>query len=168
MTAHAYDLVSDAFGSVAGQSSNAAYALRMTGGLPIAGPAANDMYQMDAGFWTPVSSGVSAVEPEVGPLALPRQTALHHSYPNPFGASPTQVSFQIASDTGAESAARIDVFDITGRRVTTLVDANLAPGHYRASWDGRNDQGAPVGNGVYFARLTTPTYSKSIRIVASR
>ena len=46
----------------------------------------------------------------------------------------------------------VDVFDIAGRRVRQLVDGSLAPGEHRLSWDGRGEDGAPVGAGVFFVR----------------
>ena len=49
--------------------------------------------------------------------------------------------------------AVLNVFDASGRRVRQLVDEVFEPGAYRATWDGRNDQGHPMASGVYFFRL---------------
>ena len=47
------------------------------------------------------------------------------------------------------------VYAANGRLVRTLVDQDAAPGEFRATWDGRDDGGASVARGVYFARYTT-------------
>jgi len=81
-----------------------------------------------------------------------RATALMQNFPNPFAAT-TTVAFTVGGQ-GAASAVRIDVFDAKGRLVRKLLDAELTPGPYAVSWDGRDDSGAPCSGGVYFYRLT--------------
>jgi flagellar hook assembly protein FlgD len=49
----------------------------------------------------------------------------------------------------------LKVYDITGRLVRTLVDANKESGNHMAVWDGRDDRGEKITNGVYFYRLNT-------------
>ena len=53
------------------------------------------------------------------------------------------------------AAARVSlkVYDLQGRMVRTLVEQDAAPGTFRAQWDGRDDGGARMARGVYFARL---------------
>jgi flagellar hook assembly protein FlgD len=46
------------------------------------------------------------------------------------------------------------VFSIRGALVRTLVQKELPSGRYRTQWDGRDEQGRPVGSGVYIYRLT--------------
>lgn len=53
------------------------------------------------------------------------------------------------------SNARLDVFDLAGRKVITLVDGNLTAGQHEIYWNGRDQKGATVSNGVYFISLTT-------------
>jgi len=79
----------------------------------------------------------------------PRSYALSQNYPNPFNPV-TAISYQLPF----ESAVRVTVFDVSGRKVRTLVDSpSLKPGYYVAVWDGRNDAGKPVASGVYFYRM---------------
>jgi len=49
----------------------------------------------------------------------------------------------------------ISIFDVSGRRIATLVDGNGAPGIYRSTWDGRNENGQRVASGIYFCRMVT-------------
>jgi hypothetical protein len=60
---------------------------------------------------------------------------------------------------------RLELFDVSGRRVQTLIDGVLAPGPHVASWNGQNQRGDRVGNGVYFVRLTTPSKLFHARVV---
>jgi FG-GAP-like repeat/FlgD Ig-like domain len=46
----------------------------------------------------------------------------------------------------------IEVFDIAGRRVRQLADRTFAPGEHHLSWDGRDEEGSPIGAGVFFVR----------------
>ena len=48
---------------------------------------------------------------------------------------------------------RLELFDILGQRITTLVHAPLSGGPHAASWNGRDDYGRAVSSGVYFYRL---------------
>lgn len=73
---------------------------------------------------------------------------LDQNYPNPFNPS-TNLGFEI-SDFGF---VRMEVFDITGRKITTLVNKELPPGDYEVQWDGRNDAGKEVSSGLYIYRL---------------
>ncbi len=73
--------------------------------------------------------------------------------PNPFHHA-TAISYTVAGAGEAPRPVRLDVFDVQGRRVRTLVDDPQAPGSYTTPWDARNDQGRQVEAGVYFYRLT--------------
>jgi flagellar hook assembly protein FlgD len=46
------------------------------------------------------------------------------------------------------------VFDLTGRRVHTIAEGGYPAGGFRLAWDGRGDDGAPVGSGLYYVRLS--------------
>lgn len=69
--------------------------------------------------------------------------------PNPFNAS-TKISIAIEKD----AMTKLDVFDVLGRRVTTLCSSQLSAGEHEFVWSGRSDDGRELPSGVYFARLT--------------
>jgi hypothetical protein len=79
---------------------------------------------------------------------VPGATLLRAAAPNPFTAA-TAFRFDLASG----GAAALRVYAASGRLVRTVVLAPLPAGRFRSSWDGRDDRGAPVPSGVYFARL---------------
>jgi hypothetical protein len=81
----------------------------------------------------------------------PRATVLLAPSPNPLNSS-SLLRFALAN--GGETS--LDIFDMAGRRVATLVHADLVPGNYSVRWDGRASGGEPLGAGLYFARLTAP------------
>jgi hypothetical protein len=91
-----------------------------------------------------VSSAVS-VEP-----ALPAVTRLYAPRPNPL-TSGGALRFDLAGRT----RARLEIFDLSGRRVALLADRELAPGRYDLPWDGHSETGVALGSGLYFVRLTT-------------
>jgi len=90
----------------------------------------------------------------------PARFALGEGHPNPFSVS-TRVLYQIA-ESGSVS---LSVYDATGRLVRTLVDENLPAGVYSATWNGRDSEGAPVPNGVYFYRLTSGGHNLTTKTV---
>jgi len=65
------------------------------------------------------------------------------------------------------SASRVTLrlYDVQGRAVRTLVDQDAAPGSFVARWDGRSDDGARMGRGVYFARLTAGNQTVEKKVV---
>ncbi len=76
--------------------------------------------------------------------ALPARFAISPNYPNPFNPS-TQIDFQLP----AASRVTLAIYNVLGQRIRTLVDHRLTPGHYRVTWDARNDNGAAVASGIY-------------------
>ncbi|MGD9547433.1 MAG: M6 family metalloprotease domain-containing protein [Candidatus Krumholzibacteriia bacterium] len=81
---------------------------------------------------------------------LPRVLALHGNVPNPFNPLTT---FQY--DLPEPARIRLEVFDVAGRLVRTLVTGQMPAGRHEAVWDGRSDSGAGVASGSYFYRLDT-------------
>lgn len=80
---------------------------------------------------------------------MPESFTLSQNYPNPFNAK-TSIEF----DTPG-GLSQLEVFDLTGAHVATLVDGELEAGHYSVVWDGSNNSGSVVASGVYFYRLNT-------------
>jgi hypothetical protein len=70
--------------------------------------------------------------------------------PNPV-TSATVIAYGIAKPGPVE----LSLFDVTGRRIRSLVSGSAAPGTYHVQWDGRDGGGRSVAGGVYFARLHT-------------
>ena len=88
------------------------------------------------------------------------QALLYQNYPNPFNPS-TTISFSVGTDAFVLSASsqqgthiRIDIYNIRGQKVRTLVNESYPPGKHTVEWNGKNESGNKVGSGVYLYRMT--------------
>ncbi len=75
--------------------------------------------------------------------------ALARPSPNPLRSS-TSLRYRVAERGRVE----LTIFDIQGRSIRSVIDAEVEPGEHTAVWDGRDDRGRLVPNGPYFARLS--------------
>jgi hypothetical protein len=98
--------------------------------------------------------GVSADDPLVS------ATKLIGNYPNPFNPE-TNISFSLA----AGSRVKIEIFNIHGQKVQTLVNSEYPAGHHNVVWDGRDNKGQQVGSGVFFYQMKTEEYVEVKRMV---
>lgn len=103
------------------------------------------------GAGSPVAVGENA--------KLPSEFTLDQNYPNPFNPS-TNISFSLSTP----SDVRLEIFDLLGRHVTTLLNANLGSGPHTVSWNGCNECGEPASSGIYFARLIADDKSSTVRM----
>lgn len=80
-----------------------------------------------------------------------------YAYPNPFSplTEPTRIHYAVGGASGTSADVRIEIFDFGMNRVRTLVNRARRPagGEYDEIWDGKNDAGGTVANGVYFYRV---------------
>jgi aminopeptidase N len=92
---------------------------------------------------------------------------LDQNFPNPFhlylesGTKFTTIGYQ-TTQTGQ---VRVQVFNLLGQLVKTLVDSREAPGYHVARWDGTDETGKPVASGVYFAELKTDFYRETKKLL---
>jgi hypothetical protein len=90
---------------------------------------------------------LTAVDDEA---VLPARLGLVGNYPNPFNPQ-TSILFDLPHQADVELA----IYDVTGRRVVTLVQGKVAAGRHEAVWYGRDSGGHPVASGLYFSRLVS-------------
>lgn len=92
----------------------------------------------------------------------PKPLTLYQNYPNPFNPS-TMIGFFLPE----EGRVILDVFDVQGKRVCSLVDGTRDAGRHLVPWDGRNDEGQPVGSGIYYYRLSAgkKVYTKKLVVL---
>jgi hypothetical protein len=79
---------------------------------------------------------------------IPTEFALRQNYPNPFNPS-TTISFSLPE----KSSVRLEIYDVLGKLVTTLVDNEMEPGNFKISWHGKDQSGLSVASGIYLYRL---------------
>jgi hypothetical protein len=86
---------------------------------------------------------------------------LAQNYPNPFNPQ-TTIAFSIRE----RGQVRIDVYNVAGELVKTLLDETRAAGSYTdVRWDGTNGANQPVSSGVYFYKLVTSNFSQTKKMV---
>ncbi len=98
---------------------------------------------------------------------IPERTSLLPNYPNPFNPE-TWIPFELAE----EASVTIHIYDLAGAMVRTLVLGSMPVGVHAgrddaAHWDGRNEQGEPVGSGVYLSEIHAGTH-RAIRRMTVR
>ncbi len=91
---------------------------------------------------------VTSTDSDVPGWPTPDRFVLFQNVPNPFNPI-TRITYAIP----AAARVVIDIFDVNGRRVRRLVDAELAPDRYEVIWDGKNDGDAELASGVYLYSL---------------
>jgi len=96
------------------------------------------------------------------PTELPRAFSLAQNVPNPFNPS-TTISYTVPENTSVR--VRLEVFNLRGMLVRTLVDAERGPGLYHVMWDGTDEKGAKLGSGVFFYRLRAGDFVKVRKMV---
>ena len=80
----------------------------------------------------------------------PVEFDLEQNFPNPFR-DRTNIIYHIDQNT----SARIEIYDLVGRKIRTLVNRLHDMGTHSVIWDGQNDASQAVANGVYFYKLHT-------------
>ncbi|MBD3348870.1 MAG: T9SS type A sorting domain-containing protein, partial [Candidatus Eisenbacteria bacterium] len=83
------------------------------------------------------------------------KTLFGQNVPNPFNPV-TVIGYAVAQPTHVT----LVVYDVTGREVTRLVDREVAPGRYKATFDARG-----LASGVYFARMTAGGFTETRKLV---
>jgi len=96
------------------------------------------------------NTGIYQVDPK-----LPTDFALAGNYPNPFNPV-TTIEFQLPNASEVE----VSIYDVTGKRVETLVNERLDGGVYKVAWNASS-----MPSGVYFARMTAGEFSATHKVM---
>ena len=94
---------------------------------------------------------------------IPEGYALYSSYPNPFN-TVTNILFCL----NVSSYVRLEVYDLTGRKVRTLLEGKMDTGVHKVFWDGRDDDGSELASGVYLVRMDAGGFNKVRKVVLVR
>jgi len=106
------------------------------------------------------SLDLTALPAAAPPAALPAALALSAPWPNP-ARSVVQMTLDLTRDANAE----VSIYDVIGRRVSTIASGPLAAGRHLLAWDGRDARGARAPRGVYFARAASDGAILTRRVV---
>jgi len=89
--------------------------------------------------------------------------AIGGNYPNPFNPS-TAIKFSLSS----AAATRLDVYDLSGRKVRSLLQANLGAGEHTVRWNGQDDSGRALASGTYLAQLRSGEQVTTHKLVLAK
>lgn len=93
-------------------------------------------------------------------FTLPSEYSLSQNYPNPFNPN-TTIEFALLH----QGHVRIDVYNIEGKMVRTLLGEHLQAGYHSVIWDSRDDKGNPLSSGVYFYSIKTASFTESRKMI---
>ena len=94
------------------------------------------------------------------PGFIPEVFSLAQNYPNPFNPV-TKIGYGLPKS----SNVRVDVYNLMGENVATLVNKKQNPGYYFITWDSKNNMGIPVSAGVYIYQIRAGDYVKSRKLI---
>ncbi len=89
-----------------------------------------------------------------------RNAIILYPYPNPFNSTIT-----MEMTIFKQANVCIKIYDILGRRVSTIFNAPLEQGIYKFIWDGKDDKGVFLNSGVYFVSILGNDFKKQIKII---
>ncbi len=91
---------------------------------------------------------------------LPTEFHLQQNYPNPFNPS-TTFDYQLPND----ARVLLEVYNILGQRIITLIEEQQTAGNHSITWNGRNDFGQPISSGIYLVRFEAASYQQTLRAI---
>jgi len=116
-------------------------------------------YRMDEASGIDLSMGAHVFKVAID-RNLPDRVTLYPNMPNPFNAA-TEIKFFLP----AECEVDLDIYDVTGRAVRTLIDDKGEAGFHRVVWNGRSNDMRELPSGVYFAVLKTDAASVNQKLL---
>ena len=95
--------------------------------------------------------------------AVPTVTALGKNYPNPFNPI-TTIEFSISGNESDQNVV-INIYNIKGQKVRSLVDGMYPPGNHSVQWNGVDDKNRSAGSGIYLYRMQTEGYTSTQKML---
>jgi glucose/arabinose dehydrogenase len=103
---------------------------------------------------SPLATGIEENE------TLPKEYKLVQNYPNPFNPS-TMISYSIPK----AGYVKLQIFDITGKQIRSLVNTNQQPGKYDISFNGKDEYGNSLPSGIYFYSLSSEKFNETRKML---
>jgi hypothetical protein len=151
----AYDIPRQALdGGGAMWLSTTSYKLCSSLSQSITGVQEGASYKLYTGYWNPWVVEASPVEWEESDFSQrPTDFALRQNYPNPFNPI-TVIQYSLPKS----SFVKIEIYNILGQKVRTLLEEPQELGYKTIQWDGEDDSGVEVSSGVYFYKIEAGTF----------
>ena len=97
----------------------------------------------------PYEQVIVTFDAETSEMPVPQKLSIGN-YPNPFNPT-TQIKYSLPKDTNV----KLEIYNIKGQKITTLVDEKKEAGYHAIDWSSTDETGKSVSSGMYFYRLTT-------------
>jgi PKD repeat protein len=101
---------------------------------------------------------------DIDDILIPLVTSLSEAFPNPFNPE-TTINYTVRSAESGLEHVSIEVFNIKGQKVRTLIDSPHPSGYYSVVWNGRDDIDREVASGVYLYRMKVGNFSETKRMI---
>lgn len=115
---------------------------------------------IDTTYWDPRKAGTSLETRETSGKHVPSEYILSQNYPNPFNPS-TNIFYSIPR---VEHISLV-IYDISGERVSTLVDGIQSAGNYTVVWEAVDSEGSQLPSGIYLCRMQTGSYTNTLKML---
>ena len=103
---------------------------------------------------------IEHVQTNADGMLIPKVTYLKGNHPNPFNPE-TRISFALSS----ASKTLIQIYNVKGEKVRTLLNEQLDAGHHSVIWNGTDDNGRNVASGIYFYKFKTDNFNKTKKML---
>ena len=97
---------------------------------------------------------------DIGDGNIPLITALGKNYPNPFNPE-TTINFALHEP----AFTRIEIFNIKGQKIKTLINESLEARNYQIIWNGTDDSESSVASGIYLYRMSADKFSDTRKML---
>jgi len=103
---------------------------------------------------------VPAFVPALSVSSLPETFVLYPAHPNPFNPE-TSIPFY----TPEQASVSVRIYDLLGRSVRTLLAKRVSAGYHNVVWNGTDNDGRPVGSGVYLVQMQSSSWRQVQKIM---
>jgi hypothetical protein len=114
------------------------------------------------GYQSTLSSDavIEHVQTNADGMLIPKVTYLKGNHPNPFNPE-TMINFALSS----ASKTVVQIYNVKGEKVRTLVNEQLDAGHHSVLWNGTDESGRNVASGIYFYKFKTDNFNKTKKML---
>jgi hypothetical protein len=159
--ADGYFLKRGTLSSGGGYSSSQNFILKDAIGQPVVGEAQSAEYIEQVGFYSYFVTPLVGIEEQKE--AFPMVFSLSQNFPNPVNTK-TNIRFTVPKVCHVS----INIYDIVGRTVKSLVDEEKEPGSHEISWNRTDNTGSKLASGIYFIVMDAKSFRITQKIVVVR
>jgi hypothetical protein len=150
-----YEIKTNTFGNGIGVMKGTNFTSVSTLGQPAIGNISDNTLILHSGFWFDSQSLTDIYWPDI---LVPDQYNLFQNYPNPFNSS-TNIAFDLPSDADV----KLEIYNILGQHILTILDERKEKGHHEIKIDANN-----LASGIYLYRLQSKEFMAVKKMILAR